>query len=128
MKKFLLLIFISILLQACAFRQLYYSKSSLNYISIGQTKEEIFKIFPKGESKAIDTIGTPPIQLRAAQKNNGKLIEVAEVFLSNINYNPIPYWFIFENGILVQYGQPSDWKEVKDRYEIIYNPSFGVSY
>ena len=68
------------------------------------------------------------MQIRAAQKSDGKLVEVGEVLMTDGVSPTVAYWFLFENGLLVQWGQPADWKEVKARYEISYNPSTGVTY
>ena len=124
MKKLGLVLFVALLVSACAVQQRYYIKSNLNNIAIGQTKEQLLRMFP-GEKQAG---GAPPMQIRAAQKSNGKLIEVGEVLMTDGVSNTVAYWFLFEDGALAQWGQPEDWKEVKARYEINYNPSIGVSY
>lgn len=111
-----------LLLVGCA--QRFYLKSNLNHVSIGQTKNNILSMFP-GESRPL---GAPGIQIRAAQQSsNGKLLEVGEVFLTDGITPTVPYWFLFEDGLLVQWGRPEDWKNVAARYDINFNPSQGVS-
>ena len=126
MKKIRFVLIVLCLISACAVQQHYYTKSNLNTISIGQTKHELLNKFP-GENKPG---GAPPMLIRAAQKSNGKMLEVGEVLMTDgVSYPPtVAYWFLFEDGVLVQWGQPEDWKDVKARYEINYNPSVGVSY
>jgi hypothetical protein len=123
MNKIGCILIVVCLISACATQQFYYSKSNLNNISIGQTKQELLKKFP-GENKPG---GAPPMQIRAAQKSNSKLIEVGELRMADSVSPVVAYWFLFEDGALVQWGQPEDWKDIKARYEISYNPSIGVS-
>jgi len=39
----------------------------------------------------------------------------------------VSHWLFFEDGTLAQWGTPSDWKAIKSRYEINYNPSVGLT-
>lgn len=103
--------------------QRYYFKSNLNQIKIGQTKERILAIFP-GERFAT---GAPGMEIRAAHpSSNGKLLEVGEVFLTDGVTPTVSHWFMFEDGLLVQWGRPEDWKKATARYDINFNPSLGV--
>ena len=124
MKKIGFVLVVVCLISACAVQQRYYTKSNLNRISIGQTKGQLLNKF-SGENKPG---GPPPMQIRAAQKSNGKLLEVGEVLMTDGVLPTVADWFLFEDGALVQWGQPEDWKDVKARYEINYNPLIGVSY
>ncbi|MDH5217156.1 MAG: hypothetical protein OEX19_05650 [Gammaproteobacteria bacterium] len=124
MKKISSLILVLFFLLSCA--QQYYLKSSLNNISIGNSKQQLLALFP-GQGRVIDG-GAPPLQIRSAKKHNGKLIEIGELLMSDGVSAAVPHWFLFEDGELVQWGQPQDWKEVKARYEINYNPPVGVTY
>ena len=112
-----------ILLASCATYQRYYLKANLNDISVGNSKTQILSLFP-GENKRG---GAPPMQIRAAKKTNDKLLEVGEVLLTDGVSPTVAYWFLFEDGVLVQWGEPADWKDVKARYEISYTPTLGVS-
>jgi len=114
MKKIGFFLVVVCLISACAVQQRYYMKSNLNRISIGQTKGQLLNKFP-GENKYG---GPPPMQIRAAQKSNGKLLEVGEVLMTDEVSPTVAYWFLFEDGVLVQWGQPEDWKDVKARYEL----------
>jgi len=121
MNKLIMVVFV-FLLAACAIEQRYYTQSNLNNISLGDTKNKLLSMF-SGSKK----VGSPPpMQIRAAQKSNNKLIEVGEVWLTNGVSSTVPYWLLFENGALVQWGRPEDWKAVQGRYQISYTPS--VSY
>jgi len=124
MRKLLSAIFITVLLAGCATVQQYYLKTNLNNISIGQSKQSLLNLFP-GQPRVG---GAPPMQIRAAQKNDSSLIEVGEVLMTDGVSATVAYWFLFEDGVLVQWGQPSDWKAVKARYEISYSPSVSPRY
>ena len=113
----------STILASCSGAQ-YYAKSNLNSMSIGQSKEALLNNF---NGNAAGGVAVPPMVIRAAQKSDDELIEVGEMLLSDGSTGIVAYWFLFQNGILEQWGQPEDWKDVKARYEINYNPSIGVS-
>ncbi len=102
----------------------YYSTRSLNDITLGWTKKDTMLIFA-GESKR----GIPGMVIRAAQRSasSGKLLEVGELLLiDEVRTGVIPHWFMFEDGVLVQWGRPEDWKKAALRYDINFNPSPGV--
>jgi len=118
LKIFLLCTFIT----AC--QQQYYLTSNLNNISIGQSKSELLKMF-RGEHQEG---GAPSMQIRAAKQDGDSLIEIGEVLMTDRVSPTVAYWFLFENGSLIRWGQPADWKEIKVRYEINYNPSPSIEY
>jgi hypothetical protein len=99
----------------------YYTYQVLNFVSIGDSKEHILKYLPTER----DVVG---MQMRAARRTTGgKLLEVGEVPLITPGYrDAVPYWFLFEDGRLVQWGRPEDWRNSSARYEINFNPSPGV--
>jgi len=109
-------------LVGCTTRQLIYTTQSLNQLSIGDTKVKILQFFhPRPQSN------TPGMQIRAAQRNSsGKLLEIGEVLLTDGVTATVPYWFMFEDGLLAQWGRPEDWKSAAARYDINFNPSPGV--
>lgn len=110
-----------LLLVGCA--QQYYLKSNLNQITLGQTKEKTLSMFPGHRS----AWGPPGMEIRAAQRSSsGKLLEVGEVFLTDGVTPTVSHWFMFEDGLLVQWGRPEDWKKAAARYDINFNPSPGV--
>lgn len=110
-------------LVGCA--QQYYLKSNLNQISLGQTKEKTLSMFPRRQSALSGNI--PGMEIRASQRSsNGKLLEVGEVLLTDGVTPSVSYWFMFEDGLLVQWGRPEDWKKAAARYDINFNPSPGV--
>lgn len=102
--------------------QMFYQKASLNYISIGNTKAQLLNIYKRNPHGNV-----PGMEIRASQKNtSGKLIEVGEVLLTDGVTATVSYWFIFENGVLAQWGRPEDWQQAATRYEINYNRAPGV--
>lgn len=119
-----ILFIMAILLAGCA-QQQYYLKSNLNNISVGQPKPEILAMFP-GQNRMFGG-GPPPMQIRAAKRENGKLVEVGEVLMTDGVSPTVAYWFLFEDGELVQWGQPADWQKVSARYEISYSPAVGAT-
>jgi hypothetical protein len=102
-----------------------YSDTSLNNLSVGMPKDDVLRYFAFTTSKGDQAHG---MRIRAARRTaGGKLLEVGEVPLWNSNVaRDIPYWFLFEEGRLVQWGRPEDWRSVAARYQIDFNPSLGI--
>jgi hypothetical protein len=102
----------------------YYNDQNLNQISVGDRKERIMQRFAPTNNEGRDV---PGMQIRAARRTgNGKLLEVGEVPLitqTGTEKRVIPYRFLFEDGRLVQWGRPEDWRASSARYEIHFNPS-----
>lgn len=120
----LIFILITVFMAGCA-QQQYYLKSNLNLVSVGQSKAEILAMFP-GQNRLFGG-GAPPMQIRAAKRENGKLVEVGEVLMTDGVSPTVAYWFLFEGGELIQWGQPADWQKVSGRYEISYSPAVGAT-
>jgi len=125
MKKLTVCIAVVALLSLVGCAQRYYLKSNLNHISLGQTKEKTLSMFPSRQSAWSGNI--PGMEIRAAQRSsNGKLLEIGEVLLTDGVTPTVSHWFMFEDGLLVQWGRPEDWKKAAARYDINFNPSPGV--
>ncbi len=89
-----------------------YLKTNLNKISLGQTKEQVLSIFPSRKDGLRGVI--PGMEIRAAHHSaNGSLLEFGEVLLSDGVKPTDSYWFIFENGLLVQWGDQKTEKKFR---------------
>lgn len=119
-----------ILISGCAPRSQsmstwYYYRSNLNSLSIGTEKAELLAQW----SSTIGEHPASPLIIRATKEINSELIEIGELrMMDRATKRKTNYWFLFVNGKLSQWGEPRDWKEVKNRYEITFNPTPSVSY
>lgn len=112
MKK-LTLVLLFVLLSGCTY---FYTTQNLNAVRMGMTKQALLEYFPFKSNASGMTI-------RAAQRKNGKLIEVGEVQLMDPTTERITsYWFLFADGRLQQWGRPEDWQKVDARLRISYSP------
>lgn len=119
MKKLITIIVFMIFTILLGCTQEVYLKTNLNKISLGQTKEQVLSNFPSRKDGLRGVI--PGMEIRAAQHSaNGKLLEFGEVLLSDGVKPTDSYWFIFEDGLLVQWGLPKDWKKASSEFV---NPS-----
>lgn len=66
-----------------------------------------------------------PVLRAAKSDDDGTLIEVftLNLFSGPSGAEPAPYWFVFQNGILRQWGRPNDWPNVAAKYNINFNPN-----
>ena len=113
-----------VLLSGCG-GPLVWRESSLNQLSVGMSKDEVLRLYP---DQWTDSSGTrrnvEGMQTRSARTNDGRKLEVGELRL-NTGTNNVPYWFLFENGRLIQWGRPGDWQAVSKRYHIDFNAAPG---
>ena len=103
-----------------------YMESNLRNVRVGDPKERILAIFA---TKITSEEITQGMTIRAARRDaSGTLIEVGEVLLLNEEetYKLTPYWFLFENGRLVRWGRPEDWRAFSANYQIDFSPSAPV--
>lgn len=103
-----------------------YTEDNLGNVRAGDAKERILAIFA---TKITNEEVTHGMTIRAARRDaSGNLIEVGEVLLLNQEdiYKLTPYWFLFENGRLVRWGRPEDWRAFSANYQIDFNPSAPV--
>jgi hypothetical protein len=129
-------LFASIMLPGCSSSLRYYRESQVvNSLSVGMTKQALLNTW-QWHSREYTVAG---LRIRAArQTETGTLLEVGEIPLlsdepdKNYPYSSdwptkiYAYWLLFENGRLVQWGRPQDWRAVSQRYDIHYNPSLGI--
>ena len=115
----LLLVFVS----GCGGPMLW-RETSLNQVSVGMSKDEVLRLYPNqwttssGRRRNVEGMEIRP----ARRTDNGRLYEVGEVVL-NTGTDNLPYWFLFENGRLIQWGRQRDWPAVAKRYRIDFNDS-----
>jgi len=94
-------------------------ETSLNQVSVGMSKDEVLRLYPNhwttssGRQRDVEGMEIRP----ARRTGNGRLYEVGEVVL-NTGSNNVPYWFLFENGRLIQWGRQRDWPAVAKHYKI----------
>ncbi|MBI3030664.1 MAG: hypothetical protein HYY64_14255 [Candidatus Rokubacteria bacterium] len=103
-----------------------YTEGNLGSIRAGDSKERILAIFATTITNEEVTHG---MMIRAARRDaSGTLIEVGEVLLLNEEdrFKLTPHWFLFENGRLVRWGRPEDWRAVSAEYQIDFTPSAPV--
>lgn len=95
----------------------YYLESNLNSLSVGTSKTQMLSSFGGRTSQGGQA---HPLLFRHAKRTpSGVLVEVGEMPMWSDRYSrDVTYWFLFENGSLVQWGQPQDWPPVARRYEI----------
>lgn len=104
----------------------YWKKLNLNNLQVGMSKSIILSAWSSRQEEPV-----APLIIRASKmvfNPNQELIEVGEMPMISAQGNITNFWFLFINGYLVQWGEPSDWKNVSARYEISYNPSPSVNY
>ena len=89
-------------------------------IRSGDSKERIFDLFATvfvkqgGKVEQIDGI-----RLRVSSRPApNRLVEVGEVVVGDRGSNGTPYWFLFEEGLLLAWGKPEQWEAAALRYQI----------
>ena len=94
-------------------------ETSLNQVSVGMSKDEVLRLYPNqwttssGRRRDVEGMEIRPTR----RTDNRRLYEVGEVVL-NTGSNNVPYWFLFENGRLIQWGRQRDWPAVAKHYKI----------
>jgi hypothetical protein len=96
------------------------SAEKLAEIRSGDSKERIFDLFATvfvkqgGKVEQIDGI-----RLRVSSRPApNRLVEVGEVVVGDGGSNGTPYWFLFEEGLLLAWGKPEQWDAAALRYQI----------
>jgi hypothetical protein len=86
----------------------------------GDSKERIFDLFAtvfvkqNGKVEQIDGI-----RLRVSSRPTpNRLVEVGEVLVAERDASGTPYWFLFEEGLLLAWGKPEQWDAAALRYQI----------
>ena len=106
-----------ILLSGCG-GPLVYQESSLKQVSVGMSKDEVLRLYPNQWTSSSGTRrNVEGMEIRPARADNGRLFEVGEVVL-NTGTSNVPYWFLFQNGRLIQWGRSRDWPATAKHYKI----------
>jgi hypothetical protein len=98
----------------------YQSADRLATIRKGDPKERVFDVFStvfvKQRGKVMKVEG---IRLRASGRSQRDgAVEVGEVVLADHEAVGTPYWFLFEDGRLLAWGRPEEWRAAAVRYQI----------
>jgi hypothetical protein len=101
----------------------YPSADRLGAIRRGDSKDRVFDVFStvfvKQRGKVTKVEG---IRLRASGRSpRDGAIEVGEVVLADQDAAGTLYWFLFEDGRLLAWGRPEEWKATAGRYQIDVN-------
>jgi len=97
---------------------LVYQESSLKQVSVGMSKNEVLRLYPNQWTSSSGTRrNVEGMEIRPARADNGRLFEVGEVVL-NTGTSNVPYWFLFQNGRLIQWGRSRDWPATAKHYKI----------
>jgi hypothetical protein len=98
----------------------YHSPKKLEGIRSGTPKERVFDkfgtVFVKQGGKIVKVDG---MRLRSSgQSERSTRIEVSEVTLAEPDGLETPYWFLFEDGRLLAWGRPDQWRSTAARYRV----------
>jgi hypothetical protein len=101
----------------------YQSAERLAVLRRGDSKERVFDVFStvfvKLRGKVMKVEG---IRLRASGRSpRDGAIEVGEVVLADPEAVGTPYWFLFEDGRLLAWGRPEEWRAAATRYQVDLN-------
>ena len=114
-----------LLLSGCGGPMLW-RETSLNQVTVGMSKDEVLRLYPNEWANSSGRrTNVEGMQVRSARTSDGRRLEVGEVVL-NTGTNNVPYWFLFENDRLIQWGRPRDWQAVAKRYHIDLNAAPGA--
>jgi hypothetical protein len=101
----------------------YQAAKKLTAIRSGDSKERIFELFPTvfvKQGRKIERIDG--IRLRVSGRSpRNSVIEVGEVVLVDRGSERTPYWFLFEEGRLLEWGRPDQWEAAAARHHIKLN-------
>jgi hypothetical protein len=115
------IVLVLLILTGCAEAQHYYLQSSLNSLTVGMPKETLLSGY-SGTTR--EGHQAPGMVIRAARKTErGNVLEVAELPMLSPEGRITTFWFLFDDGQLIQWGRPEDWRRVSARYDINFNPT-----
>ncbi len=101
---------------------LYWDDANLQRISPGWSRQQFLGQWanPDPNAQVVQPV------LRAAKNDQGKVTEVFTLDMRDQmrdqNRQATTYWFVFEGGVLRQWGRPGDWAQVAATYDINFNP------
>jgi hypothetical protein len=109
--------------QPPADRKTHQAAKKLSSVRSGDSKERIFELFPTvfvKQGRKIEKIDG--IRLRVSGRSSrNSVIEVGEVVLVDSGSERTPYWFLFEDGRLLEWGKPDQWGAAAARHHFKLN-------
>jgi hypothetical protein len=101
----------------------YQAAKKLSSVRSGDSKERIFELFPTvfvKQGRKIEKVDG--IRLRVSGRSSrNSVIEIGEVMLVDSGSERTPYWFLFEDGRLLEWGKPDQWGPAAARHQIKLN-------
>lgn len=98
----------------------YHSVERLAGVRSGQSKQRVFDlfgtVFVKQHGEVVEVEG---MSVRAAGRSESNTrLEVSEVTLAEPPRRATRYWFLFEEGRLIAWGRPGQWRATALRYRL----------
>ena len=107
-----------LVIEGCVSQLVYWDDTNLQSLSPGWSRQQFLAQWSDPDSNA--RVAQPV--LRAAKNDQGKVTEVFTLDMRDQFSQVTPYWFVFEDGVLRQWGPPGDWAQVAATYDIDFDP------
>jgi hypothetical protein len=99
---------------------LHHPPASVARLERGHPKSRVFDVFPTFyATRNGQVVKVEGLRLRPPRRSpRGTSIEIGEVVVGSPGTPGVTYWLLFENGRLMAWGQPHEWKAAADRYQL----------